>query len=129
MLLFGNFCKMYSTWLWLTPLSVFNDRSSTDPALITLQLNTKSAQLFLWDSGKPIPHYTVVFEWTTCQIFNETLNRTILRSFFTLNQPHKKDHLTLLCRSFNSLGLASQQFCVSSQQISTEHQRMSFLHL
>ncbi|XP_014190069.2 myelin-associated glycoprotein [Haplochromis burtoni] len=57
-----------------------------------------------------------------CEIFNETLNRTILRSFFTLNQPHKKNHLTLICRTVNSLGSASQQFCVSSQQISTEHQ-------
>ncbi|XP_026039465.1 sialic acid-binding Ig-like lectin 5 [Astatotilapia calliptera] len=57
-----------------------------------------------------------------CEIFNETLNRTILRSFFTLNQPHKKNHLTLICRTVNSLGSASQQFCVSSQQVSTEHQ-------
>ncbi|XP_005736107.1 sialoadhesin-like isoform X2 [Pundamilia nyererei] len=57
-----------------------------------------------------------------CEIFNETLNRTILRSFFTLNQPHKKNYLTLICRTVNSLGSASQQFCVSSQQISTEHQ-------
>ncbi|XP_063340959.1 B-cell receptor CD22-like [Pelmatolapia mariae] len=66
-------------------------------------------------NGLPVNH-------SKCEIFNETLNRTILRSFFTLNQPHKKDHLTLLCRTFNSLGSASQQFCVSSQQISTEHQ-------
>uniref|UniRef100_A0A3B4G2R2 Ig-like domain-containing protein n=1 Tax=Pundamilia nyererei TaxID=303518 RepID=A0A3B4G2R2_9CICH len=51
-----------------------------------------------------------------CEIFNETLNRTILRSFFTLNQPHKKNYLTLICRTVNSLGSASQQFCVSSQQ-------------
>ncbi|XP_039886385.1 myelin-associated glycoprotein-like isoform X1 [Simochromis diagramma] len=57
-----------------------------------------------------------------CKIFNETLNRTILRSFFTLNQPHKKNHLTLICRTVNSLGSASQQFCVSNQQVSTEHQ-------
>ncbi|XP_024660056.2 sialic acid-binding Ig-like lectin 5 isoform X2 [Maylandia zebra] len=57
-----------------------------------------------------------------CEIFSETLNRTILRSFFTLNQPHKKNHLTLICRTVNSLGSASQQFCVSSQQVSTEHQ-------
>uniref|UniRef100_A0A3Q4GYV7 CD80-like immunoglobulin C2-set domain-containing protein n=1 Tax=Neolamprologus brichardi TaxID=32507 RepID=A0A3Q4GYV7_NEOBR len=42
-----------------------------------------------------------------CEIFNETLNRTILRSFFTLTQPHKKNHLTLICRTVNSLGSAS----------------------
>ncbi|XP_063343796.1 B-cell receptor CD22-like [Pelmatolapia mariae] len=66
-------------------------------------------------NGLPVNH-------SKCEIFNETLNRTILRSFFTLNQPHKKDHLTLLCHTFNSLGSASQQFCVSNQQISTEHQ-------
>ncbi|CAI5662129.1 unnamed protein product [Oreochromis niloticus] len=54
------------------------------------------------------------------EIFSETLNSTALRSFFTLNQLHKKDLSTLFCRTFNSLGSTSQQFCVSSQQISAE---------
>uniref|UniRef100_A0A3Q0R4H3 Ig-like domain-containing protein n=1 Tax=Amphilophus citrinellus TaxID=61819 RepID=A0A3Q0R4H3_AMPCI len=58
----------------------------------------------------------------TLEILSETLNSTALRSFFTLNQPHMRDLSTVLCRSFNSLGSASQQFCVSSLQVSAKHE-------
>uniref|UniRef100_A0A3P9BKG1 Ig-like domain-containing protein n=1 Tax=Maylandia zebra TaxID=106582 RepID=A0A3P9BKG1_9CICH len=47
------------------------------------------------------------------EIFSETLNITVHRSSFILSQPHVKHFSTLLCRSFNSLGSASQQFCMS----------------
>ncbi|KAL3980388.1 hypothetical protein ACER0C_016461 [Sarotherodon galilaeus] len=102
----------------------------TDPPQILLSSHCSSTESQLNCSCETLGNPSPTIQWylnellvsnSTCEIFNETLNRTILRSFFTLNQPHKKDHLTLLCRSFNSLGSASQQFCVSSQQISTEH--------
>uniref|UniRef100_A0A669ECD0 Ig-like domain-containing protein n=1 Tax=Oreochromis niloticus TaxID=8128 RepID=A0A669ECD0_ORENI len=100
------------------------------PPQILLSSHCSSTQSQLNCSCETLGNPSPTIQWylnelpvnhSKCEIFNETLNRTILRSFFTLNQPHKKDHLTLLCRSFNSLGSASQQFCVSSQQISTEH--------
>ncbi|XP_039476167.1 B-cell receptor CD22-like isoform X1 [Oreochromis aureus] len=100
------------------------------PPQILLSSHCSSTQSQLNCSCETLGNPSPTIQWylnelpvnhSKCEIFNETLNRTILRSFFTLNQPHKKDRLTLLCRSFNSLGSASQQFCVSSQQISTEH--------
>uniref|UniRef100_A0AAZ1X8T2 Ig-like domain-containing protein n=1 Tax=Oreochromis aureus TaxID=47969 RepID=A0AAZ1X8T2_OREAU len=101
------------------------------PPQILLSSHCSSTQSQLNCSCETLGNPSPTIQWylnelpvnhSKCEIFNQTLNRTILRSFFTLNQPHKKDRLTLLCRSFNSLGSASQQFCVSSQQISTEHQ-------
>uniref|UniRef100_A0AAZ1Y419 Ig-like domain-containing protein n=1 Tax=Oreochromis aureus TaxID=47969 RepID=A0AAZ1Y419_OREAU len=100
------------------------------PPQILLSSHCSSTQSQLNCSCETLGNPSPTIQWylnelpvnhSKCEIFNQTLNRTILRSFFTLNQPHKKDRLTLLCRSFNSLGSASQQFCVSSQQISTEH--------
>ncbi|XP_026039483.1 sialic acid-binding Ig-like lectin 10 [Astatotilapia calliptera] len=56
------------------------------------------------------------------EIFSETLNITVHRSSFILSQPHVKHFSTLLCRSFNSLGSASQQFCMSKFKSSAEPQ-------
>lgn len=39
-----------------------------------------------------------------------------LRGFITINQTQEKDISTLLCRSVNSLGSASQQFCFNKMQ-------------
>ncbi|KAL3980380.1 succinate dehydrogenase (ubiquinone) flavoprotein subunit [Sarotherodon galilaeus] len=55
-------------------------------------------------------------------IFSETLNITVHRSSFILSQPQVKHFSTLLCRSFNSLGSASQQFCMSKFKSSAEPQ-------
>ncbi|XP_069559840.1 sialic acid-binding Ig-like lectin 14 [Brachyistius frenatus] len=61
-------------------------------------------------------------------ISNETLNDTCLRSDITVTQPQGRDLSTLLCRSINSLGSASQKFCVTSLQSSAESQdRVMFL--
>ncbi|CAI5662115.1 unnamed protein product [Oreochromis niloticus] len=56
------------------------------------------------------------------EIFSETLNITVHRSSFILSQPQVKHFSTLLCRSFNSLGSASQQFCMSKFKSSAEPQ-------
>ncbi|XP_070823055.1 sialic acid-binding Ig-like lectin 13 [Chaetodon trifascialis] len=45
---------------------------------------------------------------------NESLNDTCLRSTITVNQPQWRDRSTLLCRSSNSLGSATQRFHVCS---------------
>ncbi|XP_068994386.1 sialic acid-binding Ig-like lectin 14 [Embiotoca jacksoni] len=61
-------------------------------------------------------------------ISNETLNDACLRSNITVTQPQGRDLSTLLCRSINSLGSASQKFCVTSLQSSAESQdRVMFL--
>ncbi|XP_037642063.1 myelin-associated glycoprotein-like isoform X4 [Sebastes umbrosus] len=52
-------------------------------------------------------------------ISNESLNDTGLRSIITVNQPQETDLSTLLCRSSNSLGSASQRFCVNSLEPQT----------
>uniref|UniRef100_A0A8C4H789 Ig-like domain-containing protein n=1 Tax=Dicentrarchus labrax TaxID=13489 RepID=A0A8C4H789_DICLA len=45
-------------------------------------------------------------------ISNELLNETRLKIIITVNQPQERDLSTLLCRSSNSLGSASQPFYV-----------------
>ncbi|XP_031613280.2 sialic acid-binding Ig-like lectin 10 isoform X2 [Oreochromis aureus] len=67
-------------------------------------------------NGEPVNH-SGEFE-----IFSETLNITVHRSSFILSQPQVKHFSTLLCRSFNSLGSASQQFCMSKFKSSAEPQ-------
>lgn len=63
------------------------------------------------------------------EIFSETLNITVHRSSFILSQPHVKHFSTLLCRSFNSLGSASQQFCMSKFKSSAEPQGLYLVQL
>uniref|UniRef100_A0A669EF18 Ig-like domain-containing protein n=1 Tax=Oreochromis niloticus TaxID=8128 RepID=A0A669EF18_ORENI len=56
------------------------------------------------------------------EIFSEILNLTVHRSSFILSQPQVKHFSTLLCRSFNSLGSASQLFYMSKFKSSAEFQ-------
>ncbi|MED6258463.1 hypothetical protein ATANTOWER_007816 [Ataeniobius toweri] len=55
-------------------------------------------------------------------VINEHLNRSHLRSIIALNEPQERDLSTLQCFSFNSLGSASKQFCVSCLESSIENQ-------
>uniref|UniRef100_A0A8P4KC89 Ig-like domain-containing protein n=1 Tax=Dicentrarchus labrax TaxID=13489 RepID=A0A8P4KC89_DICLA len=57
-------------------------------------------------------------------ISNELLNETRLKIIITVNQPQERDLSTLLCRSSNSLGSASQPFYVL--QTSAESQGLSY---
>uniref|UniRef100_A0AAZ1XZP2 Ig-like domain-containing protein n=1 Tax=Oreochromis aureus TaxID=47969 RepID=A0AAZ1XZP2_OREAU len=74
-------------------------------------------------NGEPVNH-SGEFE-----IFSETLNITVHRSSFILSQPQVKHFSTLLCRSFNSLGSASQQFCMSKFKSSAEPQGLYLVQL
>ncbi|XP_036931666.1 vascular cell adhesion protein 1-like isoform X5 [Acanthopagrus latus] len=55
---------------------------------------------------------------------SEPLNISGLRSIITVSQPQQRDLSTLLCHSSNSLGSATQRFCVNNlePQISAKHQ-------
>ncbi|XP_072249504.1 myelin-associated glycoprotein-like [Leuresthes tenuis] len=55
-------------------------------------------------------------------VIHESVNDTALRSIISVNQPQERDLPTLLCRSFNSLGSATQQFCVNCFLSSSEKQ-------
>ncbi|KAM8734543.1 sialoadhesin-like [Acanthopagrus schlegelii] len=57
-------------------------------------------------------------------ISSEPLNVSGLRSIITVSQPQQRDFSTLLCHSSNSLGSATQRFCVYNlqPQISAKHQ-------
>ncbi|KAM8734546.1 LOW QUALITY PROTEIN: uncharacterized protein AB9X84_023321 [Acanthopagrus schlegelii] len=57
-------------------------------------------------------------------ISSEPLNISGLRSIITVSQPQQRDLSTLLCHSSNSLGSATQRFCVNNlePQISAKHQ-------
>ncbi|KAM8734550.1 uncharacterized protein AB9X84_023324 [Acanthopagrus schlegelii] len=57
-------------------------------------------------------------------ISSEPLNVSGLRSIITVSQPQQTDLSTLLCHSSNSLGSATQSFCVNNlePQISAKHQ-------
>ncbi|KAA8591812.1 hypothetical protein FQN60_017186 [Etheostoma spectabile] len=55
-------------------------------------------------------------------VISNTLNDKNLMSIITVNQPQDWDRSTLLCRSSNSLGSASQQFCVNSYKPQTSAQ-------
>ncbi|XP_071324505.1 B-cell receptor CD22-like isoform X2 [Trachinotus anak] len=52
-------------------------------------------------------------------ISTELLNDTGLRSVITVNQPQWRDLSTLVCHSSNSLGAATQRFCVTSLEQQT----------
>ncbi|XP_035806851.2 B-cell receptor CD22-like [Amphiprion ocellaris] len=50
-----------------------------------------------------------------------------LRSFITVNQPQEMNRSILICHSFNSLGFASQQFCLEHQACAESHDPVLFL--
>ncbi|GLD53061.1 B-cell receptor CD22-like isoform X2 [Lates japonicus] len=52
-------------------------------------------------------------------ISSESLNVTGLRTIITMNQPQWRDLSTLVCHSSNSLGTASQRFCITRPEQQT----------
>jgi len=62
-------------------------------------------------------------------VIHESVNDTALRSIISVNQPQERDLSTLLCRSFNYVGSATQQFWVNCFLSSSEKQGVSYVYL
>ncbi|XP_075962804.1 B-cell receptor CD22-like [Anarhichas minor] len=75
-----------------------------------------SPTLLWYLDGSPVNHSDKFV------ISNEPLNDTGLWSIITVNGPQERDLSTLLCRSSNSLGSATQRFCVNSLEAQTSSQ-------
>ncbi|XP_031708951.1 uncharacterized protein LOC116386681 [Anarrhichthys ocellatus] len=75
-----------------------------------------SPTLLWYLDGSPVNHSDKFV------ISNEPLNDTGLWSIITVNGPQERDLSTLLCRSSNSLGSATQRFCVNSLEPQTSAQ-------
>ncbi|XP_034731075.1 sialic acid-binding Ig-like lectin 5 [Etheostoma cragini] len=74
-----------------------------------------SATLQWYLDGQPVNHSDMF-------VISNTLNDKNQMSIITVNQPQDWDRSTLLCRSSNSLGSASQQFCINSHKAQTSAQ-------
>ncbi|XP_078107941.1 cell adhesion molecule CEACAM5-like [Sander vitreus] len=81
-----------------------------------MTVGNPSATLQWYLDGLPVNHSDKFV------ISNNTLNDKNLISIITVNQPQDWNRSTLLCRSSNSLGSASQQFCVNSTKPQTSTQ-------
>lgn len=136
--IFSNFCKYFSIIkVVLTDSSPFLSMTvlpqilfSSDCVKTASQVNcscdtegnpSPAVQWYL--NGEPV-NQSGGFE-----IFSETLNITVHRSSFILSQPQVKHFSTLLCRSFNSLGSASQLFYMSKFKSSAEFQGLYLVQL
>uniref|UniRef100_A0A668UCV2 Immunoglobulin I-set domain-containing protein n=1 Tax=Oreochromis aureus TaxID=47969 RepID=A0A668UCV2_OREAU len=110
----------------LSHTTPFNTVSSSCPYRVNCSCDTEGnpSPAVQWHlNGEPV-NQSGGFE-----IFSETLNITVHRSSFILSQPQVKHFSTLLCRSFNSLGSASQLFYMSKFKSSAEFQGLYLVQL